>query len=175
MTLRPTPTVAAFGRVTRAGTSTRRSLTTSTRQARRQPSRSSAVENARVSSDVIGAAPSRIRTLHLRHVPCPPHVESMATPFQLAASKSITPGGTRTFRPAGSKRRSSRPRPSPVPVPPATLVSSSRVPSGTRSSLMTRSCSAGGAPRSTPRPTDRDRAADHRPEPRAPAAATGRP
>ena len=48
-------------------------------------------------------------TLHFRHVPCPPQVESIAIPFQLAASNSITPGGTLTLRPAGSKTRSNRP------------------------------------------------------------------
>ena len=42
--------------------------------------------------------PSSTLTLHLRHVPWPPQVESIAMPFQLAASKSITPGGTRTLR-----------------------------------------------------------------------------
>ena len=110
--MRPTPTVAAFGRVTSGGTSTRRSVATWTRQARRHPPRSSSVEKARVSSDEIGALPSSTFTLHLRHVPWPPQVESMAMPFQLAASNSITPGGTRTLRPAGSKHRSKRPRPS---------------------------------------------------------------
>src|ERR1039458_10457961 len=111
MTLRPTPTVAALGRVASGGTSTCKLVTTSTRQASRHPARSSSVENARVSSEEMGAVPSRIWTLHLRHVPCPPQVESMATLFQLAASKRITPGGTRTLRPDGSKRRLKRPQP----------------------------------------------------------------
>ena len=35
------------------------------------------------------------RTLHFLQVPWPPQVESIATPFQLAASKSVVPAGTR--------------------------------------------------------------------------------
>ena len=53
----------------------------------------------RTSCRVIAAAtPSTTCTLHLRHVPWPPQVESIATPFQDAASKTLTPGGTRTER-----------------------------------------------------------------------------
>ena len=100
--------MAAFGRVTSGGTSTRRSAAVTTRQASRQPSRSSSGENARTSSGVTSAPPSTIRTLHFLQVPWPPQVESMAMPFQLAASKSVTPGGTRTLVPAGSKYRSTR-------------------------------------------------------------------
>ena len=76
------------------------------RQASRQPARSSSGENARGSSRDTGTSPSTHRTLHLRQVPCPPQVESMAMPFQLAASNSVTPAGTRTSRglaPSGSK------------------------------------------------------------------------
>ena len=43
----------------------------------------------------------------LLHVPWPPQVESTAMPFQLAASNSVAPAGTRTSRgraPSGSKR-----------------------------------------------------------------------
>ena len=39
--------------------------------------------------------------MHFLQVPCPPQVESMAMPFQLAASNSVTPGGTRTRGPSG--------------------------------------------------------------------------
>ena len=42
--------------------------------------------------------PATICTLHFLQVPCPPQVESMAMPFQLAPSKTVTPGGTRTVR-----------------------------------------------------------------------------
>ncbi len=45
-------------------------------------------------------------TRHFLHVPWPPQVESIAMPFQLAASKRVTPCGTRTGRPL--KRRSIR-------------------------------------------------------------------
>ena len=56
--------------------------------------------------------PATICTLHFLHVPCPPQVESMAMPFQLAPSKTVTPGGTRTVRSAGSSVSSTRPVPS---------------------------------------------------------------
>jgi hypothetical protein len=46
---------------------------------------------------VIGAGPS-MRTRHLWQVPWPPHVESIAMPFHDAESKTVTPGGTRTWR-----------------------------------------------------------------------------
>ena len=102
MTWRPTPTVAALGRVTSGGTSILVSVVASARQASRQPSRSSSGLNARMSSAVGGAAPSSTRTLHFLHVPWPPQVESIAMPFQLAASNRVTPAGTRTRRPLGS-------------------------------------------------------------------------
>ena len=54
------------------------------------------------------AAPSSMRTLHFLQVPWPPQVESIAMPFQLAASNTLTPAGTRTWRPEGSNRRSTR-------------------------------------------------------------------
>ena len=41
-------------------------------------------------------------TLHFLQVPWPPQVESIAMPFQLAASNRVTPAGTRTRRPLGS-------------------------------------------------------------------------
>ena len=47
ITWRPTPTVAAFGRVCSGGTCSARSLVACTRQASRHPSRSSSGENAR--------------------------------------------------------------------------------------------------------------------------------
>ena len=57
---------------------------------------------------LIGTSPSSIRTLHFLHVPWPPQVESIAMPFQLAASKIGVPVGTRTSAPSGSKRRWTR-------------------------------------------------------------------
>ena len=60
------------------------------------------------------AAPSSIRTLHFLQVPWPPQVESMAMPFQLAASNTVTPAGTRTRRPPGSNSRSTRAGPAPA-------------------------------------------------------------
>ena len=54
-------------------------------------------------------SPSRTRTLHFLQVPWPPQVESIAMPFQLAASKTLTPGGTRT-----SRRRGAQPHPAAV-------------------------------------------------------------
>ena len=65
-----------------------------------------------------------IWTLHLWQVPWPPQVESIAMPFHDAASKTVTPGGTRTPRWVGGtaapssarlwtvKARSTRPVPS---------------------------------------------------------------
>jgi len=44
-----------------------------------------------------------IRTRHFLQVPCPPQVESIAIPFQLAASNNVTPAGTRTGRSLKSK------------------------------------------------------------------------
>src|SRR5215467_371871 len=108
MTWRPTPTVAAFGLVTSGGTSICRSPTACARQASRQPSRSSSGENARSSSGEAGTLPPVTLILHFLQVPCPPQVESIAMPFQLAASNRVTPGGTRTRVPLGWKTRSTR-------------------------------------------------------------------
>ncbi len=52
--------------------------------------------------------PSSTRTLHFLQVPWPPQVESIAMPFQLAASNRVTPGGTRTRKPPGWKCNSTR-------------------------------------------------------------------
>ena len=49
-----------------------------------------------------------ILILHFLQVPWPPQVESIAMPFQLAASNRVTPGGTRTRVPLGWKARSTR-------------------------------------------------------------------
>ena len=46
-----------------------------------------------------------MRTRHFLQVPWPPQVESMATPFQDAASNTVTPGGTRTSTSFGAKRQ----------------------------------------------------------------------
>ena len=64
--------------------------------------------NARASRGEAGTSPSSIRMRHFLHVPWPPQVESIAIPFQEAASKTVTPGGTRTDVPEGSKRRVTR-------------------------------------------------------------------
>src|SRR3954447_14255823 len=114
MAWRPTPTRAAFGRVCSGGTSTTRSSVAVARHARRQPARSSSGLKARGSTELTGTSPSTTRTLHFLHVPCPPHVESIATPFQLAASKIGVPEGTRTSAPSGSKRRWTRSAPTTV-------------------------------------------------------------
>ena len=56
-----------------------------------------------------GSVPDATRTLHFLHVPWPPQVESIATPFQLAASKSVVPAGTRasfTAAPFACSKRS---------------------------------------------------------------------
>ncbi len=95
ITCRPTPTSAAFGRVCSGGTSTVRSSCADERHASRQPAFSSSTENARGSTELSGAWPETIRTLHFLHVPWPPQVESMATPFQLAASNTVVPASTR--------------------------------------------------------------------------------
>ena len=74
----------------------------------------------------------------------------MAMPFQLAASKSVTPGGTRTLVRAGSKYRSTR-------AGPAAAGSRAAVPPVSGGSLVCvtwpRLPAARGAPRSTTRPT----------------------
>ena len=108
MTCLPTPTVAAFGRVVSGGTWMRRSQVAFAMQASRQPSASWSGSKARESSRPTGTVPSSTCTLHFLHVPWPPHVESIAIPFQLAASKTETPVGTRTLLPDGSKDRSTR-------------------------------------------------------------------
>ncbi len=60
------------------------------------------------SADGVPAPSSSTRILHFLHVPWPPQVESIAIPFQLAASNRVTPCGTRTRRAPGSKTRSTR-------------------------------------------------------------------
>src|SRR5277367_6761891 len=50
-------------------------------------------------SRLVGAGGSTaILTRHFLQVPWPPQVESIAMPFQLAASNKVTPYGTRTGR-----------------------------------------------------------------------------
>ena len=82
-------------------------------------------------------------TLHLWQVPWPPHVESIAMPFHDAESKTVTPGGTRTFFWAGGaslsstvKDRSTRPVPScsTAPAPEVAISPSRRSASGSNSS-----------------------------------------
>ena len=65
--------------------------------------------NARGSTVSIGIAPEITRTLHFLQVPWPPQVESIAMPFQDAASNTVVPTGTRTSPPSG--RNWSRTRP----------------------------------------------------------------
>ena len=50
-------------------------------------------ERARVDAAPTGTSPETIRTLHFLQVPWPPQVESIAIPFQLAASKIGVPLG----------------------------------------------------------------------------------
>ena len=69
ITCRPTPTVAALGRVTSGGTSTFEVALACARHARRQPSSSSAGVKARASSGPAGTSPWSIRTRHFLHVP----------------------------------------------------------------------------------------------------------
>src|SRR6478609_7581319 len=96
------PTVAALGLVVSGGTSTARSRVAWSRQPRRQPSASWPAVKVRTSWRVIGVALSEVtRMRHLWQVPWPPQVESIAMPFHDAASKTVTPGGTRTSRSAG--------------------------------------------------------------------------
>ena len=115
MTWRPTPASAAFGRVCSGGTSTTRSPRAEARHASRHPSRSSSALNARGSSGPTGTSPDTMRTRHFLQVPCPPHVESIAIPFQLAASNTGVPLGTRTSAPSGRNRRRTRCAPSSSP------------------------------------------------------------
>ena len=177
ITWRPTPTVAALGRVVSGGTSTARSRVALTRQASRQPSSSCSRLNVFTSCRVIGLVPST-RTLHLWQVPWPPQVESIAMPFHDAESKTVTPGGTRTSRctvRAGSV--SSTVNDSDTrPVPSCGAGSAPRV--GSRPSRRTASRSTSGRPsrkvmssrppsrggrRSMPSPTRRGRGTRRRP------------
>ncbi len=194
MTWRPTPTVEALGRVTSGGTSSPRSRVALTRQASRQPSPTCSSEKVRRSWRVTGALPDVTRTRHLRQVPWPPHVESMAMPFHDAASKTDTPGGTRTVRFAGVKVSWTRPVPSWVSSLEPAVGGGSRRPSrripsttssngapGPRSPLTPfrrrRPAPPGGtgAWRSTTSPTRRCRGGGRRPAPRRRRAACGRP
>ena len=55
-------------------------------------------------SRLVGAGgSSAILIRHFLQVPWPPQVESIAMPFQLAASNRVTPYGTRTGRSLKSK------------------------------------------------------------------------
>ncbi len=57
-------------------------------------------------SEVVGepvAFPSSMRTLHLPHVPRPPHSEGTSSPALHAASMMDVPGGTVALRPEGLK------------------------------------------------------------------------
>src|SRR5882672_12027662 len=70
-------------------------------QERRQPPSISSLSSCRWSAVVTSAAPRITRTLHFPHVPRPPHVESIGSPIQCAALKSVVPGGTRVVRSNG--------------------------------------------------------------------------
>src|SRR6187397_1176371 len=94
ITCRPTPTSAALGRVCSGGTSITSSPRAGARHASRQPPASSSGVNALGSTVETGSSPSTTRTLHFLHVPWPPQVESIAMPFQLAASNTGVPAGT---------------------------------------------------------------------------------
>jgi hypothetical protein len=80
--------------VVRAGTSTEISLAVRTRHARRQPSLISLSVKARKSNLDGSTSPSVTLMRHFLQVPYPPHVESIAIPFQEAASNALTPVGT---------------------------------------------------------------------------------
>ena len=76
------------------GTSTTRS--SSRRRAAREPPAVLQLlgrERARVDGRRAARLPSTTRTLHFLQVPWPPQVESIAIPFQLAASKIVVPAG----------------------------------------------------------------------------------
>ena len=109
ITCRPTPTVAALGRVVSGGTST---VEVAGRRAPGRPAASRRRAGSRVkvrtSWREIGACRTSTRTLHLWQVPWPPQVESIAMPFHDAESKTVTPGGTRTSRCAGATPSRSR-------------------------------------------------------------------
>ncbi len=94
MTCLPTPTVAAFGRVVSAGTSIEISSVERTMQAKRQPELISSAEKALKSNFEGSICPDVTLIRHFLQVPYPPHVESMAIPFQEAASNALTPVGT---------------------------------------------------------------------------------
>src|SRR5437868_468648 len=95
--------MAALGRVTNGGTSMSALSAAGVRHASRHPPRISPAEYARVSR-LEGAGASELnRIRHFLHVPWPPQVESIAIPFQLAASNSVTPRGTRTGLPLNRK------------------------------------------------------------------------
>ena len=184
ITWRPTPTVAAFGRVVSGGTSTLRSRVAWTRHASRQPWAIWSGEKVRTSCRVIGTVSPSTRTLHLWQVPWPPHVESMAMPFHDAESKTVTPGGTRTPRRVGAesgpvstlKEMSTRPVPSWVAwsEPDGSIRPSRPTPASEKSGPSVtlwadhglsrpRAPVARGARRSSCRPTRRDRAAGRPP------------
>ena len=167
ITWRPTPTVAAFGRVTSGGTSIRRSVTACALQASRHPSASSCGENARASTAEAGTSPASIRTRHFLHVPWPPQVESIAMPFQEAASKTVTPGGTRTAVPDGSKLSATRAGPSAarrLSTWSSRSVTPARPPPGPAGGRRSSSC-----------PTRRARTAGRPPGMRRPSACSARP
>lgn len=86
--------VAALGLVVRAGTSMDISSVERTMQANRQPALISSAEKARKSNFDGSISPVVTLILHFLQVPYPPHVESMAIPFQDAASNALTPVGT---------------------------------------------------------------------------------
>ena len=160
ITWRPTPTSAALGRVCSGGTSITSSPRDGARHASRQPARSSSALNARGSTAETGTSPSSTRTLHFLQVPCPPQVESIAMPFQLAASKIGVPLGTRTSAPSGSNRSRARSAPSS-----GAIVSSSCGSRGLTRPPAPPPC-ARGASRSSARPTGRGPAAGRRRAPR---------
>ena len=109
MTLLPTPTVAALGRVTTPARprGCRSGPRRGTRGAIPREALLGRTRGCRATR--LGAPSSSTRTLHFLQAPWPPHVESMAMPFQLAASNRITACGTRTRRAPGSNLRSTRP------------------------------------------------------------------
>src|ERR1035438_5307446 len=117
-------------------------------------------------SRLVGAGgSSAILIRHFLQVPWPPQVESIAMPFQLAASNSVTPAGTRTGR--SLKVRLIRTGPAAcssetVTRPPAALapllVGCPAVRPAGPALLV-----EGGAPRSRRRPTRRGSAPGRRP------------
>ena len=125
------------------------------------PRASSSGLKARGSSRDTATSPSTTCTLHLRQVPWPPQVESIAMPFQLAASNSVTPAGTRTSRGLGPRRGRSGRGPGPATSAVVTWAVTVRPTAPRRPSA---ACGGGpGARRSRPCPTRRGRAAGRRP------------